>query len=74
VLRRSLLSASMLEVLQVLKYIYKQGELDFTSDWIAKEEDYAIDRATEAAINELVSAGKVEELQDLLRNMEGNYS
>ena len=64
----------MLEVLQVLKYIYKQDELDFTSDWIAKDADYTIDRATEAAINELVSAGKVEELRDLLNNMEGDHS
>ena len=30
----------MLEILQVLKHLYKQDRLDFTSHWVAKEEDY----------------------------------
>jgi hypothetical protein len=71
-LRRSLLSAPMLEVLQVLKHLYKQDRLDFASHWVSKEEDYSIEQATEAAINELVLAGKCEELLDLLRNMDGS--
>jgi hypothetical protein len=69
-LRRSLLSASMLEVLQVLKHLYKQEHLDFTSYLVAKEEDYLIENATAAAIQELVSAAKTDELLDLLRNMD----
>jgi hypothetical protein len=60
----------MLEVLQVLKHLYKQDQLDFTSDWIANEEDYSIERATEAAIHELVASAKSEELLDLLRSMD----
>ena len=60
----------MLEVLQVLKHLYKQDRLDFTSHWIAKEEDYSIETATATAIQELVSAAKTEELLDLLRNMD----
>jgi hypothetical protein len=44
----------MLEVLQVLKYLYKEERLDFTSHWIANEDDYSIEKVTEAAINELV--------------------
>jgi hypothetical protein len=58
----------MLEILQVLKHLYKSERLDFTSHWIASEEDYSIEKATEAAINELVCSGKCEELLDLLRN------
>jgi hypothetical protein len=69
-LRRNLLSAATIEVLQVLKHLYKQDRLNFTSHWIAKEEDYSIEMATEAAIWELVSSGKNEELLDLLRNMD----
>ena len=69
-LRRNLLSSTLLEVLQVLKHIYKQGHLDFTSDLIATEEDYSIESATEAAINELVSLGKTDELLDLLHGMD----
>ncbi len=70
VLRRSLLSSGMLEVLQVLKHLYKGERLDFASHWIASEEDYSIEMATKAAINELVSSAKCEELLDLLRNMD----
>jgi hypothetical protein len=54
-MHRNLLSPALLEVLQVLKHIYKQGCLDFTSDLITTEEDYSIERVTEEAINELVS-------------------
>ena len=59
----------MLEVLQVLKHFYKEERLDFTSHWIANEEDYSIEKATEATINGLSSA-KCEELLDILRNMD----
>ena len=69
-LRRNLLSAALLEVLQVLKYLYKQERLDFMSQWMSCEEDYSIEHATETAINELISAGKSEELVDLLRSMD----
>ena len=36
------------EVLQVPKHLYKQEHLDFTSHWIVKEEDYSIEKVTEA--------------------------
>jgi hypothetical protein len=61
----------MLEVLQVLKHLYKGERLDFTSHWIANEEDYSIKKATKAAISELVSSASCEELLDLLHNMDG---
>jgi hypothetical protein len=68
-LRRSPLSASTLEVLQVWKQLYKEN-LQFVSHLLAKEDDYAIDHATEAAIHELVSSGNMEELWDLFNNMD----
>ncbi|KAG5637367.1 hypothetical protein H0H81_004792 [Sphagnurus paluster] len=68
-LRRSRLSPGLMEMLQVLKYLFKQDRLDFTADWIAKEEDYTIDGViTEATVRELVLAGKIEELSDLLKS------
>src|ERR1700690_4132950 len=69
---RSLLSAATLEVLQVLKHLYKQDRLDFTSHWVANEDDYSIEKATEAAIHELVSSAKSEELLDLFRSMDSS--
>jgi uncharacterized protein YaeQ len=71
-LRRSLLSASVLEILQVLKHLYKEEHLQFSSHLVAKEEDYAIDHATEEAIQELISLGNIEELRDLLNSMDEN--
>jgi hypothetical protein len=72
--RRSLLSASLLEILQILKQLYREERLDFTSHWIASEEDYSIEHATEAAIRELMSSGKTDELLDLLRSMDDKSS
>jgi hypothetical protein len=59
----------------VLKHLYKEERLDFTPHWITNEEledsDYSIEKATEAAINELVSSAKwCDELLDLLWNMD----
>lgn len=69
-LRRNLLSPALLEVLQVLKHIFKEGRLDFTSHLIVTEEDYSIESVTETAINELVSLGETDELLELLRSMD----
>ena len=60
----------MVEVLRVLMHLYKQQCLDFTTHWIANEDDYSIEKDTEAAINELVSSAKCEELLDLLHSMD----
>lgn len=62
----NILSLALLEVLQVLKHIFKEGRLDFTSHLIITEEDYSIESVTETAINELVSLGKMDELLELL--------
>ncbi|KAJ7724397.1 hypothetical protein B0H16DRAFT_1231936, partial [Mycena metata] len=68
-MRRSRLSAELLEILQFLKYMFKQQRLDFTADFLAKEEDYTIEGdLTEYAIRELVLNGGIEELEELLKN------
>ena len=71
-LRCSLISASTLEVLQVLKQLYKGEQLQFVYHLLVtrKEDDYAIDHATETAIHELISSGNREELWDLFKNMD----
>ena len=69
-MRCSLLSASILEVLKVLKQLYKGEQLQFVSHLLAKEDDYAIDHATETAIHEPISSGNREELWDLFKNMD----
>jgi len=60
------LSPKLLKILQVLKYVYKNSQLDFTDNWVAKEEDYTIDgEPTEAAVCKLLALNRLEELDDL---------
>lgn len=72
-LRRNRLLPQILEVLQILKYAYKQARLDFTSDDLAKAKDYEIEGdMTEFAVTELLLSGTPEslaELADLLNNI-----
>ncbi|KAJ7454124.1 hypothetical protein FB451DRAFT_1184885 [Mycena latifolia] len=42
-LRRSRLLPELLEILQLLKYMYQELRLDFMADFVAKEEDYVIE-------------------------------
>jgi hypothetical protein len=55
-----------------LKHLYKGENLQFISHLLTKEDDYAIDHATEAAIHELISSRNIEELWDLLNNTDKN--
>jgi hypothetical protein len=56
----------------VLKFTFKQERLDFSADWLAKEEDYTIDgNVTEAAVQELMLGGKANELYELLTSDTG---
>jgi hypothetical protein len=58
----------MLEILQG----YREEELQFISHLVAKEDDYAIHHATEAATRELISLGNREELWGLFNSMDEN--
>ena len=65
------LSPKLLKILQVLKYVYKNSQLDFTDNWVAKEEDYTIDgEPTEAAVRELLALNRLKELDDPLKNVD----
>ena len=52
------------------KLEHLEEHLQFVLHLLAKEDDYAIDHATEAAIHELVSSRNIEELSDLFNNMD----
>jgi hypothetical protein len=59
----------MIETLQILKFTYKQVRLNFTEDFVADERDYTISGpVTPRAVDELVAAGKLPELDELLVN------
>ena len=68
-LRRSQLGPTTIEMLQVLKHLYKRERLDFTTGLLATEEDYTIEGpVTESAVLELLKAGKEAELRELYTN------
>jgi len=49
--RRSQLGPTTMEMLQILKHLYQQDRLDFTTGILAMEEDYTIEGpVTEAAV------------------------
>ena len=67
--RRNNISPTILEALQILKFIYKQDRLNFTEDLLADERDYTISGpVTARAVGELMAAGKFGELDELLAN------
>jgi hypothetical protein len=67
--RRNNISPTMLEAVQILKFIYKQDRLNFTDDLVADEWDYTISGpVTPRAVDGLVAAGKFRELDELLEN------
>ena len=62
----SIVSKTSRNLTGVLKYVYKNSQLDFTDNWVAKEEDYTIDgEPTEAAVCKLLALNRLEELDDL---------
>ncbi len=74
--RHNRILPKLLEALQVRKFSLKQrrdGAFDFMESFVVREEDYAIDGTlTPYAIEELLSLGRLDELQnhDLLQNAE----
>lgn len=69
-LQCSNLSPATLKALQVLKFIYKQDRLNFTEDLVADERDYTISEpVTSRAVDELMAAGNLRELDELLQNV-----
>ncbi|CDO76573.1 hypothetical protein BN946_scf184831.g9 [Trametes cinnabarina] len=68
-LRRSRINPELMEALQCLKYHFKQSRLNLAHHLVAREEDYAIEGpVTYAAVKELISENKLQELEELLRN------
>ncbi|KIO17968.1 hypothetical protein M407DRAFT_32366 [Tulasnella calospora MUT 4182] len=64
--RRANLSTELMMALQVLKFIYRQERLDFTSHLVRKEDDYEISKFAPGEAARLLKEGKLRELWDLL--------
>ncbi|KAF8119375.1 hypothetical protein EV363DRAFT_1087854, partial [Boletus edulis] len=67
--RRNKLSPAIAEVLQILKFSFKQDRLNFTPDLVADDRDYSTSGpVTSRAVDELMEAAAYDELGQLFAN------
>ena len=55
-----------MEILQILKFIFRNDRLSFTENLVCTEEEISIIDVSVEAIEELLATGKVDELMELL--------
>ena len=67
--RRNKLGPATFKALQILKFAYKQGQLDFTPDLIAHKKDYRISGpVSKRVFDELMANEAYSELDKLFAN------
>ncbi|KAJ6459696.1 hypothetical protein C8R47DRAFT_994500, partial [Mycena vitilis] len=65
-LRRGDLSPAVMEMLQILKFIYRKGRISFVDDLVATEEELSVIDVDPTVLEELLATGRISELVDLL--------
>lgn len=55
-----------MEILQLLKYTFRQDRLSFTEDLVCSEEELSVIDFPKDRVEELFASGKIEELQSLI--------
>ncbi|KAF7373885.1 putative AC transposase [Mycena sanguinolenta] len=70
-IRRSSLSLKMIEMLQILKFIYRQDRIKFCGDLVATERELSVIDVDPEVIDSLLAAGKFEEVEALINSSWG---
>lgn len=70
-LRRGSLSGSMMEMLQILKFSYRQHRLRFCDGLVATEAELSVIDVDPELIDGLLSTGRTQELKDLVNSSWG---
>ncbi|KAJ6492756.1 hypothetical protein C8R47DRAFT_975538, partial [Mycena vitilis] len=65
-LRRGNLSPAVMEMLQILKFIFRQGRISFTDDLVATEKELSVIDLDPGVVEELLATGKIQQLVELL--------
>jgi hypothetical protein len=74
-LRRSNLSPVMMEILQILKFIFRNDRLSFTEDLISTEQELSVIDISADVVKDLLSRGKVDDLVALVESsLDGTHS
>lgn len=55
-----------MEMLQILKFIYRNGRISFAQGWVATEEELSVIDVDPDVLEEPLATGKIQELVDLL--------
>ncbi|KAJ6570752.1 hypothetical protein B0H10DRAFT_1839774, partial [Mycena sp. CBHHK59/15] len=59
-------SPTVMEMLQILKFIYCNSHISFTEGWVATEEELSVIDISPEVLKELLSTGKIQQLVELL--------
>jgi hypothetical protein len=65
----------MMEMLQILKFIYRNDRLNFTQDLISTEQELSVIDISADAVKDLLARGKVDDLIALIESsLDGGHS
>ncbi|KAJ7440176.1 hypothetical protein FB451DRAFT_989599, partial [Mycena latifolia] len=67
-LHRGSLSPRMMEMLQILKFIYRQGRINFCEDLVVTETELSVIDINPDVIEGLLAAGRTQELEELVNS------
>ncbi|KAJ7629620.1 hypothetical protein B0H17DRAFT_962751, partial [Mycena rosella] len=67
-LRRGNLSLTVMEMLQILKFIYRKGRVSFADEWVATEEELSVIDVAPEVLEELLATGQIQKMVDLLKS------
>ncbi|KAJ6538758.1 hypothetical protein B0H10DRAFT_1826864, partial [Mycena sp. CBHHK59/15] len=72
--RRGNMSSRMIEMLQILKFIYRQDRISFCDDLVATEAELSVIDVDPEVITALLASGRAEELEQLVNSSWGTES
>ncbi|KAJ6576168.1 hypothetical protein DFH09DRAFT_1454006, partial [Mycena vulgaris] len=67
-LRCGNLFPTVMEMLQILKFIHRNGRMTFTQGWVATEGELSVIDVDPGVVEELLATGKIQQLVELLKS------
>jgi hypothetical protein len=62
-----------MEILQILKYIFRNDRLNFTESLLCTEEELSVIDVSPSVLNELLATGNIDRLAELLDSSWGGW-
>lgn len=64
----------MMEILQMLKFLFRSERLDFNDRWVDREEDLTVVDVAPEIIDDMIAKRQISELTNLLLEADKNYN